>query len=266
MGLPLETIAFLARSDNRVQVIRALADEERSRQQLREELPISRTTLSRILNEFENRGWIARTGKEYRTTPAADAILAKFVPLQETTEGIHNLGEAIDWLPPPARSVEFRHFRDADITTSTTENPAEPYDRGLELIRAADRYRGLTSTAIPRYVTVLRDCLVQGQLDVEGVIETSFLETLRDDPGRSEPWYDLAEAGAAWLYDGEVSINLHIVDEKVMVWLGERREDELEIHGLLETGNATVVSWAETLYEDYRSESRSLDQEMLPDG
>jgi DNA-binding HxlR family transcriptional regulator len=130
MDSPLEAIAFLARSENRVQVLRTVADEGRSRQQLREELPISRTTLARILNEFETRGWFARTGQVYTTTPAADAILAMFVPLLETVEGVHNLGEAIDLLPPPARSVEFRHFRDADITTPTTENPAEPFDRG----------------------------------------------------------------------------------------------------------------------------------------
>lgn len=201
-----------------------------------------------------------------RDDAGGDDVLSRFVPLLETVAGIHNLGDAIDWLPPPVYSLEFRHLRDADVTTSTVENPARPFDRGLELIRAAGEYRGLTSTAIPRYVNVLRDRLVRGRLDVEGVIKASFLETLRDDPGRAEPWHDFARADATWLYDGRIPINMHVVDETVLIWLGDRREDELEIHGLLESQNPAVVSWAEALYEDYRSESRPLDRGAVPGG
>lgn len=242
MDSPLEGIAFLARSENRVRVLRLLADGERTRRELREQLTVSRTTLARVLNEFEDRRMITRTGEGYATTPAADAILAKFVPLLETMEGVQNLGEATEWLPPPARSLEFRHRRDADVTASTGENPAEPYDRGLELIRSAERYRGLTSTAIPRYVDVLRDGPVRGRLDFESVTEDSFVETLRDDPERAAPWYDFAEAGTKWMYDGRVPINLHVVDETVSIWLGEGREDDLEVHGLLESENPSVLS------------------------
>lgn len=263
MGEPLDRIAFLARSENRVRVLRAILDESRTRQELREELAVSRTTLARILNEFEKRRLITRRGKEYETTSTADAILSKFIPLLETVEAIQNLGENIELLPPPARSLEFRHFRDADITTATAENPAKPFDRGLELIRAADEYRGLTSTAVPRYTEVLRDGIVEEGWDVEGVIESSIIEILREDPDRAAPWYDFAEADATWIYDGRVPINMHIVDEKVLIWLGERREDGLEIHGLLESTDPAVLSWAESLYEEYRSGSTLLSPAML---
>lgn len=265
MESPLDGIAFLARSENRVRVLRTVAAEPRRRHELREELAISRTTLGRVLNEFERRGLIRSTERGYITTPAADSILAKFNPLLETMEGVQTLGEAIDWLPPPACSLDVRHFRDADITTSTASNPAESFDRGFELIRAADTYRGLTSTAIPRYVRVLRDRLSTGRLDAEGVIETRFLETLSDDPARAEPWYAFAEAGATWLYEDRVPINMHIVDDTVLIWLGERDENGIEIHGLLESENEAVVSWAESLYEDYRSNSEPLDTAQLPD-
>lgn len=265
MDSPVECIAFLARSENRVRVLRTIAEDNRTRHELREELEVPRTTLGRVLNEVESRGLISSTGRAYTTTPAADAILAKFVPLIETIEGIQTLGEAIDWLPPPVHSLEFRHFRDADITTSKTENPAEPFDRGLKLIRAAEKYRGLTSTAIPRYVDVLRDGLDQGWLDAEGVIEASFLETLRNEPQRAAPWYDFAEAENTWIYHGRVPINMHIVDEMVLIWLGEDREEGLEVHGLLESENPSVLSWAESLYEEYRDEAELLQPTILPE-
>lgn len=105
----------------------------------------------------------------------------------------------------------------------------------------------------------LRDRQIQGQLDNEGVIAAGFIETLHDDPGRAEPWYDFAAAGRAWIYHGRVPINMHIVDETVLVWLGERREDSVEIHGLLESENAAVLSWAESLYQEYRVGAEPLD-------
>jgi len=259
MDSPLDEIAYLARSENRVRVLRTIAEETLTRQQLREDLSVSRTTLGRVVNEFEERDLVRLTERGYTTTQTADAILEKFVPLLETVEGIQNLDEAIEWLPPPTKSVDFRHFRDAEITTSTPENPAAPFDRGLELIGEADTYRGLTSTAIPSYVQVLHEGMVQNRLNVEGVIEASFLETLRNDPERAGPWYDFAEADAISVYDGSVPINMHLLDDVVLIWLGEHDEDDLEVYGLLESENPSVLSWAESLYEEYRTEADPLD-------
>lgn len=263
MDTPLAGIAFLARSENRVRVLRRIADEEQTRHQLREDLSVSRTTLGRILNEFEDRDLLRRTERKYATTPAADAILAKFVPLLETMEGIQNLDEAIEWLPPPAHSVDLRRFRDAEITTPTPDNPAAPFDRGLELIGDAETYRGLTSTAIPTYVQALHEGLVEGRLDVEGVIEARFLDTLRDDPERAAPWYDFADAEAKWVYEGAVPINMHLLGDTVLIWLGKHEENDLEVYGLLESTNPAVLSWAEALYEEYRSEAVLLDAARL---
>jgi len=264
MDAPLDAIAFLARSENRVRVLRTVAAETRTRQELREGLRVSRTTLGRVLNEFEDRGWVERTGEGYTTTPAADAILEAFVPLLETVEGIQNLGEAVEWLPPPARSVDLRHFRDATVTTPTPDNPAAPFDRGLELIRDAGRYRGLTSTAIPSYVQVLREGLVRDDLDFEGVIEGGFLETLRTEPERADPWYDFADTETAWVHHRPVPINMHVLDDLALLWLGEHDEEGLAVYGLLESDDPAVVSWAESLYEEYRTESELLDRSMLP--
>ena len=263
MNSPLDGIAFLARSENRVRVLQTIAEQPQTRQQLREDLSMSRTTLGRVLKDFEERNLIRPTGQGYTTTPAADAILERFVPLLETVEGIQNLDEAIEWLPSPTRSVDFRHFRDAEITTSTPENPAAPFDRGLELIGEADTYRGLTSTAIPSYVQVLHEGMVQNRLHVEGVIEASFLETLHNEPERADPWSDFAKAEAKWVYEGSVPINMHLLEDTVLIWLGEHEEDNLEVYGLLESKNPSALSWAESLYEEYRAEADSLDTATL---
>ena len=263
MDSAMESIAFIARSENRILVLRTISDEQPERRTLREELPVARTTLARILNEFESRVWIERDGKAYRTTPVAEAILTKFDPLRATVEGIHALGEAIDWLPPPAKDIEFSQFRDCSITKPTAENPAKPFDRGLELIEGADRYRALVTTAIPSYVKAVRELQVDGPLDKQGVIEASFLGTLRGNPERAEPWYAFAASDTTWIYHGQVPVDLHIVDDTVLLWLRKRSGNDLDVYGLLESQNTALIEWAEDLFEEYKRDAELLEPEML---
>jgi predicted transcriptional regulator len=263
MDSAMESIAFLARSTNRVQVLRTISEEQPDRSTLREDLPIARTTLARILNEFESRGWITRNGTAYRTTPVAEAILAKFDPLRATVEGIHTLGEAIDWLPPLVKELDFRQFRDCSITKPTTENPAKHLDRGLELIGGASRYRALVTTAIPSYVQAVKELQTAGPLDKQGVIEANFLGTLRDNPERAEPWYAFAASETTWIYHGRVPVDLHIVDDTVLLWLRERSGDELNVYGLLESQNSDLKEWAEELFETYKQDAELLEADML---
>jgi hypothetical protein len=78
MDSPLDRIAFPARSENRMRVLRTVTAEPRTRHELREELVVSRTTLGRVLNEFEERSLIRPTERGYATTVVADAILEQF--------------------------------------------------------------------------------------------------------------------------------------------------------------------------------------------
>lgn len=264
MNSTLEAIQFFANSENTVRVFEALDAGPATSSELAEQAGASSSTIGRILDDGESRGWIESAGNRYELTVAGEVMIDEFRSHMETIDGVQHLGDAINWLPPPVHAIDFRDLRDAVVTRSTPDNPAAPFDRGIELIRAADTYRGLTSTAIPSYVRELRDGLVRRELDFEGVIEAGFLETLRGDPERAEPWYDLADAEATWIYDGRVPINMHVIDGVTLVWLGERVGDDLEVYGLLESENPSVSSWAESLYEEFRSEAELLDGTRLP--
>ena len=148
MERALEEIQFLANSANRVRVLETLTDEPATRRELQEEAGVPRSTAGRVLDEAEARGWVDSAGSRYTITPLGEAGVAAFRTYVETTKGMQHLGEAIDWLPEPVHALGFRHFRDATITTPTDGNPTAPFDRGLELIRAADEYRGLTRNSL----------------------------------------------------------------------------------------------------------------------
>lgn len=260
MDSVLREIQFLANSANRIRALDALRTGTKTRRDLQEKTGIPRSTVARILDDAESRGWVSSEGSQYRTTAFGEAMVSEFLSYVETVEGIHHLGEAVNWLPEPVHDLEFHHFRDATITTASPDNPASPFDRGLDLINAADEYRGLTATGLPQYVSAIQERAEQGELTVDGVIESRFIESIRDDSERAPPWRALA--GNVWTYDGRIPINMHIVDRTVLIWLGES-DEEIAVKGLLESENPTVVSWAESLHEEYRAEAEPLDPDAL---
>lgn len=111
---------------------------------------------------------------------------------------------------------------------------------------------------------VLRDRVVRDELDFQGVIERGFVDVLREDPERAALWHDIADR--MWLYDGQVPLNMHVVDGTALIWLCDEDSAgrDVIVKGLLESDHPEVVSWAESLYEEYREESEPIEPELLP--
>ena len=263
MASTLDDIQFLANSENRVRVLAALADGASTRRDVEEVADVPRSTAARVLDDAESRDWVGSEGSHYRITSLGEAMLAEFRRHRETTEAIHHLGSAIDWLPDPAWELDFRTLRESKVTTPTATNPTAHFDRGMEYVRDAERYRGLTQNSLPEYMRVLHGRIVAGELDFEGVLEAGFLDALRANPDRASLWRDLADR--TWLYDGHVPLNMHLVDGTVLVWLCGEDEtgDDVLPKGLLESTHPAVVSWADSLYEEYRGEAEPLDPTVL---
>lgn len=252
MKFPLEDVRFLAGSANRVGVLTTLLDGQASRRDLQEEVGASRSTVARILGGAQDRGWVASEGSEYWLTPFGEAMVTDFRSYLETLEGYQHLGDMVNHLPPPLFSLDARHLRDAEIVEVTDYNPTAPLDRAYELFCEATDYRGLNQTSFPEAAKILKDRFEQGRLDFEQVFEKGLLETFRAEPDRAALWEPLSVR--VWLYEGIVPINMHLVDGTVMVWLGPRGE----MKGLLISENSAVLTWAESIYEEYLMESEPL--------
>jgi predicted transcriptional regulator len=110
---------------------------------------------------------------------------------------------------------------------------------------------------------IVRDRVERGRLVFEGAIEADFVETIRAESNRRSRWRDVAHR--TWLYDGHVPINMHVVDEMAVIWLchENRAGDNVIVKGLLESEHPAVVSWAESLFEEYRDEADPLEPPLL---
>ena len=83
MPAPLEDIRFLADSENRFTALEVLAAGPRTRSELRDATGASKATISRLLGDFESRGWVSRNGSRYALTPLGEYVASAFVDLYD---------------------------------------------------------------------------------------------------------------------------------------------------------------------------------------
>lgn len=265
MEPPLEALRFFTNSAHSVRVFEALADGVTTGSALTERTGASRSTVSRILDEGDSRGWIDSEGSQYELTTEGRVMIEEVRGCLQAVEGIQHLGEALDWLPVPARSLDYTCFRDADLITGLASNPTEPFDHVSEQIRGATEIRTLAWTGVPRLTKLINERSVAGQLECEAVMQAGFFDTLAERSEGVPHWRAPAERSEVWRYDGEIPISLHIIDEAVVIWLAEQRGEELVVRGALVTENSVVLSWAESLYQEYRAAAELLDPTTLPE-
>lgn len=74
MYASLGDVEFLTRSEGRVDVLNTVSQRSRSRDELEQVTDRSRSTLSRMLSDFEARGWVVRQDGRYTTTAAGTYV------------------------------------------------------------------------------------------------------------------------------------------------------------------------------------------------
>lgn len=216
---PLDDIAFLARSNNRITVLRKLARDERSRRELREDTAVSRATLGRILDGFEERGWVrkdgAGNGHAYFLTPLGHVILDEFADMMTTAETVQKLGELAPRLPFDELGLDPRDLADARITTPSATDATAHARREGELLAETTRVQFLCNQAQPETVERYRDWAVEGDRELEAIICGDAIDAAMNDEEMDSYLRDmLAEDGVEIRrYDGAVSVMAGLLDD-----------------------------------------------------
>jgi predicted transcriptional regulator len=258
----LEDVAYLARSVNRVKILGVLADRSATRRELAEVTGTSRTTLDRIVNELEDRGWAERTPEgTYTATPQGTRLRRQFRPFLESVVAIRTLGDAVEWLPTEEPTVGLEHFADAVVRRPERDDPVEPVDLTVEMIDEATRHRAFTHLVPPEPLSdAVLEGVESGRLAADGVLTAASLDFLQDAPERRERWASIVEAGAdIHRYDGEIPCNLWIVDETVLIEESRPEPVAAAPDVPIVSRDGQVRSWADELIDTYRAEATQLE-------
>lgn len=258
----LKDVAYLSRSANRIEILESLRERPGSRRDLAERTDTSRTTLDRIVNELEERGWAERTTDgAYVATAAGAHLMAQFTPFIEAVAAVRRLGEAVAWLPTDDLSIGLEHFSDASVLRPEHDDPVETVDYMLDLFQETTSFRGLTHFAPPAPLSnAMRDRIAAGRMTAEFVLTDDLIDYLRDQPERRTRWRDILNWEAeVFQVQGPIPCNLWIFDDRILI-KKSGPEGVQETYGVpIVSENETVQSWAHDLIDQWRSEATPVD-------
>jgi predicted transcriptional regulator len=265
----LDDVDYLSRSENRVRVLEALTRGSHSTRNLRDLTGTSKTTLHRILGEFEDRLWVERTTDgEYAATPQAEHVAVQFRAFLDSMAAIRDLGEDVRTLPaaeltlgPDAEvTVGLQHFREATVEHKQPQAQGIGRRQLVETFRESSATHVFMDIAPPHLVEeILQERVENGEMAHVGVMTGDLFEYLRDDHEWPPLWKRIAEAGSdLYRYDGGVPANLVVGDERTLIWppTTEPRRGVI-------SRDETVRQWALDVIQRYREQAEPLNPESF---
>ena len=265
----LADITYIARSENRVTILKTLESGAATRRELEETTGIARATVGRTLADFEDRGWAERLSEgAYAVTPTGKRVVAAFVPFVETMAAIRTLGDTVVWLPTDQVPIDLQEFREATVRRAEQADPLALATYATELLETAAEFRCLVGVAPPlAFERTLRDRVTAGELTTTHVITAEELNYLRGFPERVERWQEYVAAGGnVYCYDGAVPCSLLVFDDTVLI--GRSPSDGRTSEAFIESRSKEIHSWAHEVVDQYRQEAKPLggDAFVVSDG
>lgn len=262
----LEDVAYLTRSPNRVRILYCLAETPRTRREVKETSGATRTTVDRIVNELEERGWVERTTDgNYAATTVGRQLVEEMTPFVQAVKAIQELGSAIEWLPLDELSTGLHNFTDATVRDPDRGDPVGTIDYMTGLVREASDLRALTHLVPPEsFLRVAQDAVVAGQLSLEGVVPTDHVGSYVDTKTRRERWQAILDAGGdLYLCEEPLPCNMWIIDETVLIKRNDpgRIEDSYGVPIVIT--NEAVRDAAHELIDQYRDTGSRVDTETF---
>lgn len=267
-ALPLDDIAYLARSANRVAVLERLAAGTASRAELHDEFEISQPTLGRLLDGFEARGWITcdhAAGRRYRLTPLGTAVADGLTDLLATVATTQKLRPVAERLPLEEMGVDLDRLAESTVTVPTETDGMAHMRREDELIVDADRVRFLCTSAYAPGIKAYRDRFVGGDQSLDAVITGDALDAAAADPQTARWVRELATADGVTLhrYEGTVAMMLGLIDEVASL---VPLDDEGVPCAFVESTDDAIRAWVEREFERHRAAAQPVGPARIEEG
>lgn len=261
-GTPLEEIEFLARSQNRVDVLDALTRGPIGRYDLEETVGVTRATLGRILEDFEERGWVTERDREYETTQLGAYVSRELSHLIERFEPIPALNEVAQWFPEGGFDFDLGCLAGATTVRSTRNDALAPTAHIAKRIRTADRVRLITYSVLPGVIEACWRETVDGDLELESVLDGGAFESFGTDPRMIERAQEMVQTGQSevFLYHDDIQSTVFIVDDVVLLCLSGGEGAPLAV---IETDDEAVRAWAESTIDDHCREADRVDPALF---
>ncbi|GGM68928.1 putative transcriptional regulator [Halarchaeum rubridurum] len=251
----VETVAFLARSEHRVHVLELLADGTRTRETLLTATGVARVTLSRILGDLEERGWIEKDGNEYALTEYGGLVYDDLARLLGTVSLGESYPDIVGHLPTEWFGFDARHLAEGSLVADEHADPLAAARTVANAVRGADTVRALVGSFVSLPLYAYAEAMRTGdEPDAEIVFGGGTESVVRDDDGIADCVRAIeANAGTHVYYSVEEPFpcNVDLVDdETVYLSLPRERGGGFDV---IECDHPAVREWARERFERTRT-------------
>ncbi len=258
-----DPLAFLVRSWNRFDVLNALESTTRTRRELRELTGVSRPTLSRILSDLVDRGWVTRQNDVYRATPIGRVVAGELESVVANIEAARELGAALDWFDTEAFGFDLAHLADAEILTPSPQDQTGPMRQLAAYIDDTAEMRCVATGVTYEVVNAICEACVAGSLRLRCLMDDDAVAGVRAEPDLASQFAEMIDRGqcTAYRYVGDEELLDFNVLDSVVLFCGI--SDAGLPQGVVVSDDDTVRSWATYHFDTLRDQSAPLDADAF---
>jgi predicted transcriptional regulator len=258
MEAPLEEIEFLARSTNRVEVLRLVATRPHTRGELAATTGASQATLGRILEDFAERSWVEREGGKHVATATGELVADGIDELIAVLETEGKLRDVVAYLPAAELGFDLRRLAEATVTVPSRTRPSAPLQQVLDAMEGARRLQAFSHTLNEQSLATAHDRVTAGRQTFEAVLSPGAIEALAADDELWTRLRALAEHDDATIAvaDEEVPLSVTVADGTVSLLV---RDEGGILRASIHTDDAVVREWAADAFADYRAAATPFD-------
>lgn len=247
-----EALGYLTNSKNRIRFLRAMDSGPITKMELANDYDMSRSTVSRVVNQAIDRQWVRLNGSHCELTGLGKSLMNVYNSLETTVESVDEKGPFLRHFPA-GEDIPIQALRNSEMAISTSESQ-QAVNNALEEIHDEhpDHVIAISSEFSRRLLRRYRP-IVESGARINCVIDADTYRTICKPKNFGLlPDFLKFRNVDVFLYPESTTIGVCVLDgEAALVGVSPDHSRKAAIYGTDEA----LINWATALYDDFHSQA-----------
>ncbi|WP_049987807.1 helix-turn-helix transcriptional regulator [Halobellus rufus] len=252
-----DDIAFLAGSEIRVDVLRALQTGPTRPSELSDRCGCARETAQRAVGAFVERGWAEKESTEegYCLTRAGELVVDSYETFEQCMVVSNRYRTLLQNLGTTTGEIDCGTLAETRYTEATAENPHAPLDRFLSVVGDApvEEFYGITPI-VSRVFNRAAGRVIGDDTEVQLIVDSDVLSTSAEEYPDALERAD--ELGGFTLYVSEPPLESGLMIVDGHAYLGAY-DDQGNLVASADSTDDEFVSWGERTFAEVRDRAET---------
>lgn len=234
----------------------ALAKAPKHRQELQEELDVSKTTCHRVVRAFDEHGLLKRTDSGYSLTEKGTLLEMYVDEYRQKVRAAFLLEPLIEAFGSVAVDFDIELFADARITRPDSNDPTLPFNREFELFREANQFSAVDGNQhIPTpFLERVYEMGIEKGMKAELIAPKPIVKKRLSMHPDLHKRHSEVDAQLTYQICDEVPFGVVVYDHEHAV-VRAYDDDTGSVELMMDSDDPAAVSWAENVLDHYRQKA-----------